>query len=310
MEPKGSRRDGAYTMTRRGLLKWLGSLALTGASIGTYALAIEPGFLLRTQYYSLTPPNWSPGLKLRLVLIADPHLGEPYMSLSRWNRIIDLANSLEGDLNLLLGDYAAGHRLISSRVNVADTARAARQLKSPLGTYAIIGNHDWWDDLTAQKLSHGPTLGQRAFEDAGIPVLENKVARLAKDNLPFWLSGTASIIAIKKRGRGRFEGRDDLDGTLAQVSDNAPIIHMAHEPDLFTQMPPRVSLTLSGHTHGGQVRLMGWSPIVPSEFGNRFAYGHIIEDGRHLIVSGGLGCSVLPIRLGVPPEITVVDLTG
>ena len=54
---------------------------------------------------------------------------------------------------------------------------------------------------------------------------------------------------------------------------------MAHEPDLFTQMPPRVSLTLSGHTHGGQVRLMGWSPIVPSEFGNRFAYGHIIEMG-------------------------------
>ena len=296
-------------MTRRGLFKWLSRLALTGASIGTYALAIEPGFLLRTQYYALTPPRWTPGLKLRLVLIADPHLGEPYMGLSRWNRILDVANSLEGDLHLLMGDYAAGHRFVTAHVNVTDTAAAARKLKAPLGTFAIIGNHDWWSDPIAQKLGHGPTEGQRALEDAGIPVLENKVARLAKNDLPFWLSGTASIVAIRK-GRSTFEGRDDLAGTLAQITGDAPIIHLAHEPDLFTQIPDRVSLTLSGHTHGGQVRILGWSPVVPSEFGNRFAYGHIIEEDRHLIVSGGLGCSIAPVRIGVPPEITVVDLMG
>ena len=168
-------------MTRRGLLKWLGGLALTGASIGTYALAIEPGFLLRTQYYALTPPRWTPGLKLRLVLIADPHLGEPYMGLSRWNRILDVANSLEGDLILLLGDYAAGHHFLTAQVKVADTAQAARKLKAPLGTFAIMGNHDWWDDLTAQKTGYGPILGQRALEDAGIPVLENKVVAACQE---------------------------------------------------------------------------------------------------------------------------------
>ncbi|MBZ0261205.1 MAG: metallophosphoesterase, partial [Hyphomicrobiales bacterium] len=176
-------------MTRRGLLKWLGGLALAGATVGTYALAIEPGFLLRTQYYALTPPNWTPGLKLRLVLIADPHLGEPYMSLGRWNRILDLANFLEGDLILLLGDFTATHRFVTSRIPIADTAHTAKKLTSRLGTYAIIGNHDWWGDATAQSLGHGPTLAERAMEDAGIPVLENRVARLAKDNLPFWLSG-------------------------------------------------------------------------------------------------------------------------
>ena len=69
-----------------------------------------------------------------------------------------------------------------------------------------------------------------------------------------------------------------------------------------------MSLTLSGHTHGGQVRLFGWSPVTPSQYGNRFAYGHIIEDGRHLVVSGGLGCSIMPVRFGMPPEITVIDL--
>jgi predicted MPP superfamily phosphohydrolase len=80
-------------------------------------------------------------------------------------------------------------------------------------------------------------------------------------------------------------------------------------------------VTLSGHTHGGQVRLFGWSPAVPSRYGNRYAYGHISESGgkaagiagldaapRHLVVSGGLGCSIMPVRVGVPPEITVVSL--
>ena len=73
-------------------------------------------------------------------------------------------------------------------------------------------------------------------------------------------------------------------------------------------MPARVALTLSGHTHGGQVRLFGYSPIVPSGYGNRFAYGHVVETGRNLIVSGGLGCSILPIRFGVPPEIVEVEI--
>jgi uncharacterized protein len=299
---------GGAIMTRRGLFKWLGRIAISGAAVGSYAFAIEPGFLLRTQYYALTPPRWTPGLKLRLVLIADPHLGEPYMSLGRWKHILDVANGLGGDLNLLLGDYQASHRFISKRIEAADLARVAAQtLTSRLGTFSIMGNHDWWGDRAAQKSGQGPTANQIAFEAAGIPVLENKAVRLMQNEMPFWLSGTASYVAIYK-GRRRFEGRDDLPATLAQVTDEAPIIHMAHEPDLFTKVPDRVSLTLSGHTHGGQVRIAGWSPIVPSQFGNRYAYGHVVEGGRHLIVSGGLGCSTIPVRLGVPPEIVVVDL--
>jgi hypothetical protein len=296
-------------LTRRSFFKWLKRLTLTGTALGTYAFAIEPGFLLRTQYHALKPPRWTPGLKLRLVLIADPHLGEPYMSAARYAKIVDHANSLEGDLILFLGDYTAGHRFVTRKVSVGESAAIAAQAQAPLGRLAIMGNHDWWDDLAAQKRGYGPTIGQRALENAGIPVLENAAVQLMKDRKPFWLTGTASIVAILK-GRGRFESRADLATTLGQVSDDAPIIHLAHEPDLFTQIPDRVSLTLSGHTHGGQVRLFGWSPVTPSAYGNRFAYGHIVEEGRHLVVSGGLGCSILPVRFGVPPEVTVVDLSA
>ena len=83
---------------------------------------------------------------------------------------------------------------------------------------------------------------------------------------------------------------------------------LAHEPDIFPEVPDRVALTLSGHTHGGQVRLFGWSPMVPSMYGNRFAYGHIVEEGRDLVVSAGLGNSIYPVRFGVPPEITMIEL--
>jgi predicted MPP superfamily phosphohydrolase len=145
----------------------------------------------------------------------------------------------------------------------------------------------------------------------GIPVYSNQSVRLEKDGYPFWLSGLEDQLALrpgKKWGRNSFLGRDDLQATLAQITDEAPVILMAHEPDIFPEIPDRVSLTLSGHTHGGQLRLFGYSPVVPSRYGNRYAYGHVVEENRNLIVSGGLGCSIMPARFGSPPEIIVVEL--
>lgn len=295
-------------MTRRRFFKWLGGLMAAGASLSGYAFAIEPGYRLRVQRYALTPPRWTPGLKLRVACIADLHLGEPHMPLSRLQRIVDTTNGLKPDLILLLGDYAAGHHFVTKKIEVADTAKICAGLSAPLGRYAIMGNHDWWDDLTAQRNRSGPIIGEKAFEAAGIPVLENRAIRLEHGGNPFWISGTSSIVALKTGRRGRFDSLADVAATLAQVTDDAPVIHMAHEPDLFTKIPERVSLTLSGHTHGGQVRLFGWSPIVPSQYGNRFAYGHVVESGRHLVVSGGIGTSIMPVRFGMPPEIVALEL--
>lgn len=295
-------------ISRRGFFRWLGGLALAGLSTATYALAIEPGFRLRQVTYSFTPPRWTPGLKLKVVALADPHLAEPIMPLSRWLKIMDAANAIEPDLIVLLGDYLGTHRFVSKELPIDSVPSSAPRLKAPLGVYAITGNHDWWGDPVAQAAGHGPLEVQRLFEAQGIPVLENKAVRLEKDGLPFWLSGTSSMVAIKRPGHSNFESRADIPGTIAQVTDDAPIIHMAHEPDLIVDLPERISVTLSGHTHGGQIRLFGWSPVVPSMYGNRFAYGHVIEEGKHLIVSGGLGCSIMPVRFGMPPEITVLEL--
>lgn len=288
-------------------MKWLGRLSLGGLVAGTYGFVIEPGFRLNTTAYAFTPPNWKPGLKLRVVMLADPHCIEPHMPLSRWQRIIGVANALNPDVMLLMGDYIASHRFSTGKVTFAEVAKAAQNCKAKLGTFAICGNHDWWEDREVQRTGIGPPEALRILEEHGLPVLENKAVRLLQDEKPFWLSGTASMIAIRK-GHRRFDSRAKLGETLALVTDDAPIIHLAHEPDLFVEIPKRVSLTLSGHMHGGQVRLFGYSPITPSAYGNRFAYGHIIEEGRHLVVSGGLGCSIVPLRFGSPPEIVVLEL--
>ena len=92
---------------------------------------------------------------------------------------------------------------------------------------------------------------------------------------------------------------------MEQIKDDAPMILMAHEPDIFNRLSDSVALTVSGHTHGGQVRFMGYAPITVS--GQKLNYGHVTEGNRHLIVSGGLGCSMLPVRFGTPPEIVLIE---
>ena len=294
-------------ITRRNFLKSLGGLTAIGLGTATYGIVIEAGFLLNTTAYAFTPPRWTPGLKLRAVVIADPHVVDPFFPLSRWQSVIETAQALEPDVVFMLGDYVSGMKFRTGTVPIAETARVAARLRAPLGVYSINGNHDWWGDKQAQRRQKGPPLAERAFEDAGIPVLSNKAVRLVKDGHPFWVTGTDSIISYILSD-DNFLGTADLPGTLAQVTDDAPIIHLAHEPDLFAQMPDRVSLTLSGHTHGGQVRIFGRAPLAPSRYGRSHSYGLFVEDGRHLLVSGGLGTSTIPIRLGVPPEINLLEL--
>jgi predicted MPP superfamily phosphohydrolase len=296
-----------HWLSRRSFLKTLVGSAAAMTAMAAYAFGVEPAFRLRVQRYAPVLPLWPRDFALTATIIADVHVGEPYMALRRVEEIVAAANALGSDLILLLGDYAAGHRFVTRPVSVRECAGAFQGLKAPLGVYSILGNHDWWDDRTAQANRSGPVIARRELEAVGIPVLENDAVHLVKDDRPFWLLGLGDQLALLGQP---ITGVDDLDGTLAKLTDDAPAILLAHEPDIFPQVPDRVALTLSGHTHGGQVRLFGHSPIVPSRYGNRFAYGHVVENSRHLIVSGGLGTSIMPVRFGVPPEIVHLTLGG
>lgn len=298
-------------------------MSASGATLGGYALA-EP-FRLRVTRYALTPPRWPKGLRLRLALIADLHAIDPWMSLGHIQRIVARANALNPDAVLLLGDYVPSsgmrrwaYRVGASQIDHDDWARELAKLKARYGLHAVLGNHDWWEDDSVQIRHRGPTPAGEALSRAGISVHENTVLRFKKDGEAFWICGLGDQWAYYMIGdnpptRGRYIGMDDVSGMLGNVSDDAPVIMMAHEPDIFAvlgEYGERIALQVSGHTHGGQVQFLGYAPLVPSAYGDRFLYGHIVEDNRHLVVSGGLGCSGLPVRFGAPPEIVVVDLGG
>jgi predicted MPP superfamily phosphohydrolase len=289
----------ALRVTRRHLLTGAaGLVGLSAAATVTYAGAIEPMELIVTRYAPKLPA-WPAGHKLSIAVIADIHAGGPNMTLAHIRHIVDTANALQPDLTVLLGDYIATHRFVTERVPDPVWAAELARLVAPQGVWAILGNHDWWHDL------HGV---RNALADVRIPVLENDVVLLGPEGRRFWLAGLGDQEAYRI-GRGQFVGVDDLPLTMSRIKTDDPVLLLAHEPDIFPQVSKRVALTLSGHTHGGQIRIpFVWPHYVPSRYGARFAYGHIVEDDRHLIVSGGLGTSIVPARLGVPPEVLHITL--
>jgi predicted MPP superfamily phosphohydrolase len=288
-------------LTRRGFLKLMcGGFAAAATFLGfpVYEAMATP----RVTRYRLTPPNWTPGLTLKVVVLADFHACDPWMTAERIKSICVQANALQPDIILLLGDYAAGMRAVRRYVDPADWGKALTVLQAPLGVHAILGNHDYWDDADFQQGRETQTFSEKALRSVGIPVYINNALRLEKDGHPFWLLGLGDQLALLDHGV------DDLKATIRQAEGDIPVILMAHEPDIFPEVPAKVSLTLSGHTHGGQVNLFGWTPVVPSRYGSRYVSGHIVEGGRHILVSRGLGCSGLPLRFGSWPEIVELQL--
>lgn len=284
---------------RRFLLAGFGAATLTTAGTGGYSY-LEAQRLVVTPY-RVVSPRWTAGQRLTITVIADLHAGGPNMALEKIRRIVDTANNLRSDVVVLLGDYFATHAFVDVPVPHPVWAAELKRLRAPFGVWAILGNHDWWYDIEGVR---------QALAGVDIPVLENQVVPLGEEGNRFWLAGLGDQIAYRL-GHGQFRGVDDLPGTLARVRTDDPIILLAHEPDIFTRVPDNVALTLAGHTHGGQLRIpLIWPWLVPSAYGARYAYGHIIEDHRHMVVSGGLGTSIVPLRLGVPPEIVHIEVVG
>ena len=227
---------------------------------------------------------------LRIAVLSDLHVGSPHRSLANLKEIVTATNAERPDLIVVLGDLVIEGVVGGRFVEPEPIAAELSALHAPLGVIAILGNHDWWYDGERVR---------RALEANHIPVLENQNMRLTYRGQSLWLCGLADLWT-----RG-----DRLAETLAEIHNDDPVIVLMHNPDLFPDMPARVSLTLAGHTHGGQVNfpIIG-RPVVPSKFGQRYAYGLVEEDGRKLFVTSGIGTSIFPVRFRVPPEVVLLTL--
>ncbi|MCI0467467.1 MAG: metallophosphoesterase [Beijerinckiaceae bacterium] len=297
------------SISRRLFLQGAGTFAWATAGVGSYAFAFEPGLRVDVTPYEISPPRWPSGLTLRAAILADIHACEPWMPSSRVRGIARLTNDLKPDIIFLLGDFAGGHRYVTGPVMPEAWGEALSILRAPLGAYAVLGNHDWWHGALPGMPADGAEGVRGALRAAGIAVLENHAVRLAKNGTPFWVAGLADQLA-RIIGPAGYESPADLAGTMAQVTDSAPVILLAHEPDIFDRVSDRVSVTLCGHTHGCQVTLpfSSGQQRLRRYFHVRRAYGHIVEQGRHLIISAGLGTSLAPVRFMRPPEVVLVTL--
>jgi uncharacterized protein len=269
------------------------------ASLVAGALAFIWGFFLEPQRLVVTRaqlqlPSWPKELAgLKVALLADLHVGSPFWDVAALSRLVERTNAEQADLVLLAGDYQINDIPGGVHVGAEAIAQGLGRLRAPLGVFAVLGNHDWWNDGERTR---------RAFEAHGIHVLEESSVTLQHGGTTFFLVGLADQITR----------RSNPQAAMATVPAGAPTLLLVHEPDVFEAFPRLAvspTLTLAGHTHGGQVRLpLLGRRVVPSDFGERYAYGHVVENGRHLYVTSGVGTSILPVRFMVPPEIAMLTL--
>ncbi len=272
--------------------KWLKVAILTAAWVGlVWGFFIEPCFYLVETRAEAHPRGWPKELDgLKIALISDIHAGSPYVRQKRIRELVGRVNSAKPDMIVLLGDYVIQTVVGGRFYPPEDLAVELKELRAPLGVYAVIGNHDWW--LDGERV-------RKAFAGQGLKVLENENVRLT------WHGGRFSLLGLADH----IERKPDAVTPIAKLPGTEPVIALIHEPDFFPEIPERIALTLAGHTHGGQVRLpLIGSPIVPSAYGQRFVRGLIKEGERLLYVTTGVGTSIIPVRFNVPPEYVLLTL--
>ena len=276
---------------RAGLAGLLG----LGLGMGGYATLIEPTRLI-VNTREIVSPHWS-GPALTLAVMADTHVGGAHVDSGRVNRIVERINALNPDLVVLLGDYVDGSapaadRTPAQRLEVALGVAAFARLRAPLGVISVIGNHDVW---------YGREDIETALIDAGVTTLWNRLVIVERGEGRFVVAGLADADT----------GAPSVPEALDGAPDDAPVVLLTHSPDPFSDLDRPAALVLAGHTHCGQVGLpvLG-RPLVPSRHGQRYACGEIWEHNVPMIVTSGVGTSILPVRLFNPPAIEMITLRG
>jgi len=257
---------------------------------GVWAVVIEPGLLI-TKTVPVATKKWPAGYPaLRIAFVADTHTGSFRNGLDNLRRVVDRVNALKPDLILLGGDYVVQGVLLGKPVHASKVAAELRRLKAPLGVLGVLGNHDWWEGGEAIK---------RIFGRAGLTLLENQAYPVRFKGKRFWVVGLADDSTRQP----------DVLGSFAQVPAGEPAIVLMHDPATFAELSTRPVIALAGHTHGGQVYIPWIGALVnASRAPLRHSYGLIREKGKVMYVTSGIGTSILPVRLNIPPEIVLITI--
>ena len=248
---------------------------------GLYAAQLDSGLVVSETDAEL--PSLSPALDgLRLLFISDIHAG-PFVSAGTLARTFRRLLATGPDVILLGGDLVT-----ATCEEFTQTRQAFAELRAPMGVFAVLGNHDHY--------TGDPDRLRAMIEDVGIRVLHNRSVTLARDGGALSLAGVDDLVA----------GRPDLGAALDDTE--SPVLLLAHNPDVAFDAARRgVALMLSGHTHGGQIRVPGL-PVLARQSRYRLDEGRYRVGSMDLVVSRGLGATGLPVRIACPPEAVVITL--
>lgn len=267
-----------------------------------YAYFIEPNRLV-VRHEQLAIKGWAQAFDgLRVLMIADIHGGSNGGSAANIRNIVTAANAEDADLIVLLGDYVSEDQAGNLKMPMREIADALSGLKAKYGVIAVMGNHDWryGDEDVATELRR-----------VGYTVLKNELVTIEKDGKRLRVLGLKDHMYA----RSWKEYSDAARSVVASTDGTGDLVVLEHAPDILPlvtddlEISKDLKLFLAAHTHGGQVWLpiLG-RPVIPSSYGQKYAYGHVYDKGVDMWVTGGIGTSILPFRFMVPPEITVLTI--
>jgi predicted MPP superfamily phosphohydrolase len=244
------------------------------------------------RHLQIAIPGWPSSRRaLRIAFLSDLHAGSHSGDVARLTAIMHEAATYRPDLVLHGGDFMNMAPFGGGRLSPATIARIVGRLDAPLGRFAVLGNHDY---------SYGADAVTAALAAEGIEVLSDACRTVIFEGHEI------DIVGLPDARRLRPAGRE----LLASQSPARPTIVLAHDPFWFAHVQHAQHLTLAGHTHAGQIRLPGIGALLNmSRAPLRWSYGHIIEDGRQMYVTSGLGTSGIPLRVGARPEYVICDVT-
>ncbi|CAN5528036.1 hypothetical protein BH11PLA2_BH11PLA2_45520 [soil metagenome] len=275
-------------MNRRQFFRMATGTAVGAAFAGTCYGFFESGWVAVSES-TFALPNLPPSFKgTRIAFLTDIHHG-PYTDLSYIEGIVRTTNLIQPDIILHGGDYS-----LRDGKYIGPVFEVLAQLRAPMGIYGVLGNHDYWHGLTETK---------DGLRSAGVTDLTNTGEWLVRGGDRLRIGGVDDLWC----------GQQDAAKALGDATAQHASILLSHNPDYAENLRPdlanRVGLMLSGHTHGGQMVFPGGlAPFVPSRFGTKYLRGVVQAPNTIVLVSRGLGTSMLPARIGSRPEINVITL--
>jgi uncharacterized protein len=262
------------------------------AALGADSVLLEPNrpHLVRKDIRLRRWPEHLDGFNI--ALLSDFHY-DPYFSIHPIRAAVGMVNALRPDLVVLTGDFVSVP-FLGDHEKAADAAEPCaqllRELQAPHGLWAVMGNHDSFTD---------PDRVTSALRAVGIQVLVNQSVPIERNSGRFWLSGVDDVLGKTA----------DLDKTLHVVPTGEATVLLAHEPDYADRvMRHPVDLQLSGHSHGGQVRLPFLPPIYLPDLARKYVWGLYNIGELTLYTNAGIGTVQIPVRLNCPPEVTLITL--